>query len=154
MLETRNLCFFMEFSIFHAYFHSEPLHVLLEICQDTRKWNRPYFPTSPLCKRFFFVSSILTPGFPNGLFFSFIMYAVLPASGTFIHLIVLHALQDTEVARVTMHISRMTIEVIHLNNTPKLVLNILKHISIWQIIILLDSLFLRMYQVKNIQNRL
>lgn len=144
----------MDVCIFRAYFHSKPLYALPEISQEWTKLSQPCFPTSPPWDAFL-IPSVFTPGFSNDLFFSFIMYAVLPASCPFICLIALHTFQDTEVARVTIHISKVTKEVIHLNNTPKLVLNIPKHISTWQIIIiLLDSLWVRTYPVKIIQNRL
>lgn len=57
------------------------------------------------------------------------------------------------VSRVTMHISRVTEEVINFNNAPNIVLNIPEHVSTWLIIILLDSLLLRIHQVKIIQKR-
>lgn len=116
--------------------------------------TNPIFPPQPHERDFFFPPSGFTPGFPNDLFFSFIMYALLPASCSFVRLIALHTFHHTEVAKVMIHISRVTKEVIHLNNTKTLVLNILKHFSAWQIIILLHSLFVRMYQVKIIPNRL
>lgn len=81
------------------------------------------------------------------------MYAILPDSCSLTRLIALHTFQDIEVSRVTMHISRVTEEVINFNNAPNLVLNIPEHVSTWLIIILLDSLLLRIYQVKIIQKR-
>lgn len=135
----------------HIFTLSHCMHSQKSAKTEENQTNPIFSPRPHARDFFFFVPSVFTPGFPNDLFFSFITYAVLPASCSFICLIALHTFQDTEVARVTIHVSKVTKD---LNNTPKLVLNIPKHISIWQKITVLDSLFVRMYEVKIVQNRL
>lgn len=87
---------------------------------------------------------------------TFLIHHVCPAACLLFlaHLTALHTFPHAEVAEAMMHISRVTKELVHLNNTRKFVLNIPKHNAAWQIITLLHSLFVRMYQVKIIPNRL
>lgn len=111
----------------------------------------PIFSAHPSLRECF-VSSTGIPGFPSDLFLSFVTHTVLPDSSSLTCLVALHTFLDTEAAKVTMRISKVTEEIIHSNNTPNLVLNIPKHVSTWQIIILLDSFLLRMHRVKLFRN--